>query len=356
MNRWMIYGANGYTGELAAREAASRGLTPVLAGRDEASVKKIADELQLDARVFALDDPGRIAKELEGVSAVLHCAGPFMRTSEPMVSACISSGAHYLDITGEIPVFETILSRSDEARAAGVALVPGVGFDVVPTDCLAAVLASRLPDASSLTLAFYSKGGTISRGTFRTMIESLPAAGAIRMNGRIVGVPVAFDVREIPFSIGTRWAMTIPWGDVSTAFHTTGIPNIRVYSVTSRKTAARLKKYGRLMRMAAFWPVRRALIAYASLRSGPDQAVRDRARVYLWGEARSESGRVVTATMDTPEAYWFTAMSAVSAAQRVIRGDVPPGSWTPAKAFGAGFAETIPGVVLDPVVLIAAES
>lgn len=356
MSQWMIYGANGYTGELVAREAASRQLTPVLAGRDDKAVRKLAEELGLEARIFSLSDPGTIEKQLQGFATVLHCAGPFLRTSEPMVRACIAARVHYLDITGEIPVFESILSRDAEARKAGVALVPGVGFDVVPTDCLSAILAERLPDASSLTLAFYSKGGSISRGTLRTMIESLPASGAIRRDGRIVGVPVAFDVREIPFSIGSRWAMTIPWGDVSTAFHTTGIPDIRVYSVTSRKTATRLRKYRQLLRLASAWPVRKTLLAYASLRSGPDQTIRDRSRVYLWGEVRNKSGEIVTATMDTPEAYWFTAMSAVTAARRVLLGDLEPGSWTPAGAFGARFAESIPGVILDPVVHVAASS
>lgn len=170
---WMIYGANGYTGELAAREAATRGLRPVLAGRNAESVGALARELGLEHRAFSLDDPAALTRSIDGMAAVLHCAGPFVLTSRSMVLACLAARAHYLDITGEIAVFEKVLTRGDEARQAGVALLPGVGFDVVPSDCLAARLAAALPDATELILAFASDKGGVSRGTMKTMIESL---------------------------------------------------------------------------------------------------------------------------------------------------------------------------------------
>ena len=239
---WMIYGANGFTGELIAREAARRGMRPILAGRSEQRVTPLADALGLPHRAFPLDAP-----DLRGVGLVLHCAGPFVHTSAPMVGACLASGAHYLDITGEIAVFESIYARDAEARAAGVALIPGVGFDVVPTDCLAAQLARALPGATELWLAFApSRGSSMSRGTIRTMIEGVGKGGAIRRDGRIVRVPLAFDAREIPFASGPRHAMTIPWGDIASAWRTTGIPNIRVYSATSRKAIARARRFARI--------------------------------------------------------------------------------------------------------------
>jgi hypothetical protein len=209
---FLIYGANGYTGELIAREAVRRGLRPILSGRSEEKIAPLAEELRLEARPFSLDKP-----RLDGIDAVLHCAGPFVRTSAPMVRACLEAGAHYLDITGEIAVFEAVMAMNDSAVRAGVTLLPGVGFDVVPTDCLAAMLAARLPGATELELAFYAPGAELSRGTMKTMIESIDEGGAIRRDGRIVRVPAAYDVREIPFSIGPRTAMTIGWGDVSTA-------------------------------------------------------------------------------------------------------------------------------------------
>ncbi|MFY0531964.1 saccharopine dehydrogenase NADP-binding domain-containing protein [Nannocystis pusilla] len=145
MREWVLYGANGYTGELIARQAASEGLRPILAGRDATAIGRLAGELGLEARVFGLDDPAALARGIAGAALVLHAAGPFSRTSAPMVAACLESKIHYLDITGEIPVFEACRAQGARARERGVVLMPGVGFDVVPSDCLAKSLAEALP-------------------------------------------------------------------------------------------------------------------------------------------------------------------------------------------------------------------
>jgi short subunit dehydrogenase-like uncharacterized protein len=349
---WMIYGANGYTGELAAREAVRKGLSPILAGRNAEAVGRLARELGLQSRAFSLGDLQGTAAELYGVKAVLHCAGPFLHTSAPMVAACLATGAHYLDITGEIPVFERVLAQGEAARRAGIALLPGVGFDVVPSDCLATRLARALPGATELVLAFYTEKGEISRGTMKTMIESLPHAGAIRRDGKIVPVPVAWDSREIDFGgrAGKRWAMTIPWGDVSTAYHSTGIPNIRVYSGTPPSQIRRMKRMAPLLPLAGWGPIKRLALSWVDRKvTGPSEEIRETARVYLWGEAKDAAGRAVTSTVETPEGYRFTAVSAVESVVRVLAGRVQPGAWTPSKAFGADFVTELPGVVAGEV-------
>lgn len=344
---FLIYGAYGYTGDLIAREAVRRGLRPILAGRRDDELLPLAEELELERRAFGLDDPQTLRAGLEGVGAVLHCAGPFVHTSRPMVDACLAAGVHYLDITGEIVVFESILGRRQEAEEAGVALLPGVGFDVVPSDCLATRLAQALPEAEELRMAFYNAGGTMSRGTMKTMIEGLPGAGAIRRDGRIVPVPVAYDVRKIEFSCGPRWAMTIPWGDVSTAYHSTGIPNIRFYAATPPKMIKTMKRMALLNPILGWGPIKRFLLSRVDRRSpGPDRQARSKARVHLWGEAR-RGDRVATTTLDVPEGYTLTATTAVEATLRVLAGEVSAGAWTPSKAFGAGFIEEFDGVTLD---------
>jgi len=337
---FLIYGANGYTGELIAREAVRRGHRPILAGRHAEKIEPLARELGCEVRAFGLD---RI--DLAGVGLVLHCAGPFVITSAPMVAACLRAGAHYLDITGEIAVFESILQRDGEAKARRVTLLPGVGFDVVPTDCLAAMLAERLPGATELRLAFYSKGSALSRGTMRTMIESIGEGGAIRRDGRIVRVPLAYDVRTIPFSCGERTAMTIPWGDVATAFHTTGIPDIRVYLASSPKAIARARRMRYFLPLLSPKPIRRLLQKLAAPRGGPDQRKRETGRVYLWGEV-SNGTESRSLTMTTPEGYAFTVVSAVNAAERVLAG-ARPGAFTPAALLGSDFVSTIPGVLFN---------
>ncbi len=347
---WLIYGATGFTGRLVAAEAVKRGLSPILAGRHGEAVFALAEELKLPARVFTLDTGEDVRRGLEGVALVLHCAGPFVRTSRPMVDACLALHAHYLDITGEIPVFEAILARDDEAKGAGAALVPGVGFDVVPTDCLAALLLQDLPDAINLDLAFTGERGSWSAGTVKTAIEAMPGAGAVRREGRIVAVPLAFDVRDIVFSCGRRTTVTVPWGDVSTAYHTTGIPNIRVYTGMPPQQIAQMRKLAKLLpamrvtavkRLAQWWVGRSV--------KGPDEKTRATAHAYLWGKAWNERGLAVTRTMETPEGYTLTALAAIECASRVLAGRIRPGAWTPARAFGPGLAESLPGVAIGDV-------
>ncbi len=351
---WMIYGANGYTGELVARRAVERGERPILAGRDAAAVEALAADLDLPARPFPLTDPGSARVNLVDVDAVLHCAGPFVHTSRPMVDACLGSHTHYLDITGEIGVFESILPRDAEAKRAGAALLPGVGFDVVPTDCLAARLAAALPGATHLELAFHSERGGVSRGTLKTMIESLPHAGAERRNGKIVPLPAVYDLKEIELSCGPRWAMTLAWGDVSTAFHTTGIPNIRVYTGTPPAAARRLQRLRALLPVAGLGPVKALLKAWVDHRDpGPDEETRKSARVYLWGRATDATGASVTGTLETPEGYAFTAESAVECTLRALAGGpgfAGPGAWTPSRAFGADLVAELPGVSVGELV------
>ncbi|MBW3564147.1 MAG: saccharopine dehydrogenase NADP-binding domain-containing protein [Acidobacteria bacterium] len=337
--RWLIYGAYGFTGKLIVTEALRKGMRPVIAGRDPEQIEKLASATGLEGRAFALDEG--IDREISDVELVLHCAGPFEQTSAPMVSACIRGGVSYLDITGEIEVFEAIMRLGAEAKDAGIVMIPGVGFDVVPTDCLAAKLAEDVADASHLDLAFSSKRGGISRGTLKTMIEGIGKGGAIRKEGRIVRVPVAWDSREIPYESGPRSSMTIPWGDVSTAFHTTGIPNVRVYTATHPKTIRRMRMLRWLLPVVGLPPVKWLLLRIADRRSGPDETERGKAHIELWGEALNASGVRRSRTMRIPEGYTFTAASAVLAAERVMEGGVEPGAWTPARAFGARFVDDV---------------
>lgn len=227
-SNWIIYGANGYTGELIARETVRQGLKPTLAGRNKAKVEALAQELGLDYKAFGLDNVDAVAEQLQGFELVMHCAGPFSATSKPMMEACIKAGAHYLDITGEIAVFELAQSLNSQAEKADIVLCPGVGFDVIPTDCVAAALKEALPDATHLALGFDSRTG-VSPGTAKTSTEGMAEGGKIRKNGKITTVPLAHYVRTIDFGDGKKSAMSVPWGDVSTAFYTTGIPNIEVF-------------------------------------------------------------------------------------------------------------------------------
>ena len=339
---WLFYGANGYTGELIAAEAVARGMRPVLAGRRAEAIAPLAKRLGLSYRIFALSSPAEIAAQLEGVDAILLAAGPFSATSAPVVEACIRARVHYLDITGEIAVFEHCAKQNDRALKAGTVILPGVGFDVVPSDCLAASLATNLLDATHLELAF--AGGAISKGTAKTMLEGLGLGGAIRENGKICRVPIAWRTTQIRFRDKVRNAVSIPWGDVSTAYRSTGIPNIIVYVAAPRTQVAFMRSLRYIAPMLRSNSVRQWLSSRIESRmSGPSPEMRAVARTHLWGKVSNSSGKSVEGTLETPEAYRLTATSAVECMRRILQGGTAAGACTPATAFGANFIAELDG-------------
>jgi len=344
MSDWLIYGANGYTGALIAAEAVARGLRPLLAGRTEPAVAELAGRLGLPHRAFGLGDAAAVRAGLAGMKLVLHCAGPFAHTSRAVADACLATGAHYLDVTGETAVFEGLAALDAAARAAGVMLLPGVGFDVVPSDCLAAHLKRRLPAATRLALGFQARGG-FSRGTATTMAENLHKGGLVRRGGRLVRVPACWRTRTIDFGRGPAVAMTIPWGDVSTAYHSTGIPNIEVYSAAPwpQRLLARLSR--RLGWLLGSAPVQRWLKRRIRLGPpGPTDEERARGGTLLWGEARDEVGRRFLSRLRGPEGYTLTAQAAVRVVERVLAGRCVSGFQTPSRLLGPDFVLELPGV------------
>lgn len=343
MNDWLLYGANGYTGELIAREAVRRGMRPILAGRSKAKITQLAAELNCRSAVYDLHDHTALASSLEQVAAVLHCAGPFSATARSMMQACLASHVHYLDITGEIAVFELAHSVHEKAQRSGIVLCPGVGFDVVPTDCVALKLKQALPDATHLALGFDSRAG-LSKGTAKTMIDSISEGSRVRREGKIVEVPLGSQTRRVDFGNGERLAVAIPWGDVSTAYYSTGIGNIEVFTATSPKAVTRMQR-ANLLR-----PLLRRRWARSLLKFGiehrlqpPNAAQRDSNPSFVWGEARNDAGRVVTARVVTTNGYSLTVAASLAIMAEVLGGRHPPGHATPGMLVGADFIGTLPG-------------
>ncbi|MBC8346283.1 MAG: saccharopine dehydrogenase NADP-binding domain-containing protein [Candidatus Marinimicrobia bacterium] len=341
--KWMIYGANGYTGRLVVDEAVKRGLKPILAGRSE-SVREFADENGLDARVFDLSSVEMIAEKLSDVNVLANCAGPFSRTAEPMMHACIKSQSHYIDITGEISVYQFGHGLDSEAKSAGVVICPGVGFDVIPTDCLAAHLKEKMPDATHLTLGFAMQGSKLSKGTAKTSVEGMAHGGKIRENGELKQVPLAYKEREIDFGFGSRNAITIPWGDVYTAYHSTGIPNIEVFFPQSPKGAAQLRKRQKLLKLMKINWVRKFVqnrIDKIWKPNTPEQ--RAEAKSYLWGEVKNASGDTIEGRFTTVDGYDLTACGTVEVAEYLMGEHGQTGYFTPSLLMGKNLIEKMPG-------------
>ena len=348
-SNFLLYGANGYMGKLIAHLACERKLRPILAGRDRDAIEQLARELNLEHSIFSLDDSAAIDEALKTVAAVLHCAGPFSRTSKPMADACIRTQTHYMDITGEAAVIETLAARDEEAKANGVMLLPCVGFDVVPTDCLAAHLKRRLPSATSLALAIQGLG-RISRGTATTMVENINRGGLVRRDGKLKSVPAAWKTREIDFGNGPVQATTIPWGDVATAYYSTGIPNIEVYAAIP-KSARRMMKLSR----ALGWLLGSSVVqGFLKKRikaqpPGPSERERERGKSFVWGEVKDDSGMIAVSRLRGPEGYKLTALTALAIVEHVLAGNFSTGFQTPSKAYGADLILEIEGVVREDI-------
>jgi short subunit dehydrogenase-like uncharacterized protein len=338
MKKFLVYGSYGYTGNLIVEQAVKEGLRPLLAGRDENQLRSQAEKFGLEYRAFSIEDSAALDAVLLEVDAVLHCAGPFVLTSRQMSEACIRTKRHYLDISGEIEGFEALAKLDEEAKRAGVMLLPGGGFDVVPSDCLIAYVAEKLPSATHLELYIKSIGSGISRGTARSGIENSHRQGRIRRDGKIVSVPNVWGVKDVDFGRGPSRLVSMGWGDVSTAYHSTGIPNVTVYMgfPASMVNMMRLTRftgpllYARTARDFIKWIIGKFFAP------GPSPEQNKNGFSLLIAEV-TDGSKTVRAKLRTPEAYHLTALTSVEIMKRILNANYKAGFQTPSKAYGADF-------------------
>lgn len=336
--RILVYGATGYTGKLLAAEAARRGIDVVLGGRDRGRLEGVAKQYGFDARAVALADAKGLRDALEGVACVLHVAGPFSQTARPMVEACLARGVHYLDVTGEIEVIEALARRDGEAHAAGVTLLPAVGFDVVPSDCLALHVAKRIDAPRRLRIALAGLGGGMSRGTARTLVEAFRDGLRVRHQGVLVARRFGRLEHHFDLGAGPLRAVAMPLADLASAFHSTGIPDIETHVVLSGPLASALR-WADLVRPLLRLPFVQHSLARRidRLPEGPDDATRESGRAIVLAEVEGPTGERAAAMLETPSGYAMTQVAALEAARRVAAGEVAPGFQTPATAFGPDF-------------------
>lgn len=333
--RLLLYGSYGFTGNLIAEAASGSGFNIILSGRDKEKLKAQSERLSLPYKKASLNSAVELDSALSDADLVLHCAGPFIHTWKPIAEACLRNNCHYLDITGEIQVFEALKALDASFKEKDLMAIPGAGFDVVPTDCMAAYLKKAMPDATHLELAFRGLGGGVSRGTAKTMVENLGKGGAIRENGNIVSVPAAYKTRKIFFQEKEEQTVSIPWGDISTAFTSTGIKNIVVYTAMPETTVKKMKWMNYLAPILKIGFVKKYLKRRIDkLPPGPNLEQRENGRSIIWGEVRNESGNMKEALLETAEGYKLTAEMALEIANRVLDGNFKAGYQTPTNAYG----------------------
>jgi short subunit dehydrogenase-like uncharacterized protein len=340
----MIYGAYGYTGRLIAAEAVQRGHRPLLAGRSPQQLTQMADSLGLNHEIVNLQDVQTLREALGRVRLVVHAAGPFVHTSRPMVLACLDTGTHYLDITGEVPVFESIFKLHQAARERQVALMPGAGYDVVPSDCLSAYVSQKLPQATALEINVLGVN-RMSRGTASSIVEMLPAGMLQRVDGQLTSAGFAQQIKKVPFPGGARRVTPVPWGDLVTAFHSTGIPNITNSFALSRTLMNSIRILGPLAQRASAlqavrWLMRQAVKIVVS---DPSNAWRHDRFGAIHALVRDPAGNYKQAWLKTPEPYLLTAQTAVRSAEGILSSGLH-GALTPSHAFGQDFILQFSGI------------
>ncbi len=348
MKNFMIYGVNGYTGRLILEKALKNGFRPIIAGRNKKEVFQLAQQYNdLDYRVFYLENPEQVSKYLSDVTLVINCAGPFEYTAEVMALACIKSRVHYIDITGEISVFEFLKEFDGMAKEAGIMMMPGAGFDVVPSDCIAAMLKSRMPDATNLELAFSSIGSFVSHGTAITAIENLGNKNLIRENGKLKEIASGKLFKWINFGELKHHCISIPWGDISTAYSSTGIPNIIVYMGVPEK-AKKIIKLGNWFRpLLKTEFVKNILKKQIKKRpAGPNEEQRKKARTLLWGEVSNIKDEKLSIRLQTLEGYTLTAETSILIASKILQNNFKTGYQTPSMAYGPNLILEIEGSVI----------
>jgi short subunit dehydrogenase-like uncharacterized protein len=349
MNRFLIYGATGYVGRAAAALAVERGLQPVLAARSQ-SVRDLAEELGTEAVVVEVDDAAGLRATLADQPVVLNCAGPFHRTYRQLFDACLATGTHYLDITGEPVVVEAAAAADEVAKAADVMLLPAVGFDAVPTDCLAAHLARRLPTATHLRLAFVQEGpASIPPGTAQTLVES--AAHMPSRLHRVDGTIAEATTRptlEVDFGAGPRTTYLRTWADIYVGYKSTGIPNIEVYLTLSPQQVKQQDLVERMRWLLRFRAIRELI--RRQIPTGATAEQLEASATHVWGEVFDADGNRAVGRIHGPEAgrVW-TSRCCLDVVAHVVAGDAPPGHQTPATAYGPDLVLEADGVTREDV-------
>lgn len=344
MEKIIVYGSYGYTGKLVVEECKKKNLSVILSGRNEEALKKQSEQSGYPYKTVDIGDHTGLVNLLKEGKIVIHCGGPFRHTAKKMIDACLEANTHYTDITGEYGVFELLAGYDAKAKQAGLTVLPGTGFDVVPSDCLALHLKNKLPSATHLQLAFTMSKGGLSRGTKKSMTEGLGYGGMIRENGELVSIQLGDKVRDVDFGEFKMKTLCIPWGDISTAWRSTGIPNIEVYTGATAgmiKNAKRSRYLNWLLRMK--WVKTLMLKQVDKKPGGPSEEKLLTGKSYLWGKVWNENGEQAEARLETVSGYLLTAKTSVLIAEKILNGNFKTGYQTPAMAYGEDLIMEIEG-------------
>ncbi len=339
----VLYGATGYTGRLVTGELRRRGAPHVLSGRDAGKLEKLAAGHDATVRAVALDDDAGLRSLLADASVVINCAGPFTVAGDGLARAAVATRTHYVDSTGEQPFIRAIFERHGaDAERAGVALVPALGFDYAPGDCIAHLTARGREPLEDLVVAYAVEGFGASRGTMRSTLAIMGGSQAVYEDGHWRDESPRAERASFDFGppIGRCPVVRYPAGEVITVPRHT-----RTRRVTTLLTAGTVALHPALagvvpytvpaMAKALRTPLR-GLLEHAvdALPEGPGEDARRAAAFTIVAHARGEDGRGARGVVRGTDVYGLTAVALVHGAETMAgAGYDRAGALGPAAAF-----------------------
>ena len=335
----VLYGATGYTGRLIAHELDQRGATFAIAGRNPSKLEALSRELDRapETVVASVDDPGALRAMAGRASCVLSAAGPFKDLGPPVVEAALSSGAEFVDITGEQGFLRWAWGQHQGFTRAGRTMVNAAGFDVVPSDVAAAAACRGLDQVVRLDLGIATSSG-LSSGTQRTMAAST-GDWWYWDDGRFKGAPAGRFVRKFDYpGLGESTSVFVPWGDVVTAPRSTGARVVRTFFRVKPEKARRAH---------LAWPITHLIskVPWVSQwledrapgsGKGPSAEERERAKFTIVAEAHTPGGAIQRAVVEGRDPYGLTASASAQVALALANAEVDQvGVLTPSQLFPA---------------------
>jgi short subunit dehydrogenase-like uncharacterized protein len=357
--RIVLFGATGYTGRLAAESMVERGLKPVLAGRTQAKLDSLAAELGggLETQTADVADPPSVTKLVERGDVLVTTVGPFARWGQPAAAAATTSGAHYIDSTGEPEFIREVFERyGPAAEQSGVGMLTAMGYDWVPGNLAGALALDRAGElATRVDVGYFisGSGARPSGGTLSSLVGAMTAPAFGFRDGRVQTERAAKRVRS--FRVGSKELSGISVGssehfalprlsprlrEVNAYLGWFG-PASRAMQAVSVGTSIGMKVPG----VEKLWSAAGERFVQGSS-GGPDAAARAKTGSRIVAIAYDSAGRPLSeARLEGIDGYTFTGRMLAWAAERAASGGLKgTGALGPVDGFGleelvAGAAE-----------------
>ncbi|QJR82863.1 hypothetical protein CA267_013400 [Alteromonas pelagimontana] len=321
----MIYGAYGYTGAMITEQLSILGQNIIVAGRDESKLNVIKEKFNVPSKVFSLGSEHELARILKDIDIIINCAGPFNRTVRPLMRAAIKNNTHYLDISAELDSYYLAEALDEEAKAAGVLLMPGCGGSVAMIGCLTAFAKKQMPNPVEARVALHVSG-SMSRGSAISASDYLTPTLIVRHAHELTETEDSV-TRTFNFGKGMVDCVPVSLPEVITLWAQNRIADISTYVHVSGEAFPT----GDL----------------SSLPAGPTEQERENNRYQAAVQLTDVDGNEVHAMLDTLNGYSVTPRAAALAVKNIANGNVKAGFRTPSEMFGSSFILNIPTTTME---------